>query len=428
MLIAVIAVIAGCSKNESVDTIGDQNSTIKDWVYAPDLMAGQTIPVGTVTFLDTEDGSFRVTYELTGDWVMTESHVYLGLDGDAMPLNGPGAPKIGKFPYKAVHDPGVTTYTYTIPSEGLPAAPDYDGLAVSAHAVVINSNGQEETAWAECDYTYSDKGWGTWSYFAGNAEYIPDDNIYYAIQQNSNGDLVLVHINGTSDVADIILSENVAAGGEVTAAAYDPVTGYLYFVIGSTLYINNMNDDNPSMLIGELNGQPAGGAFTNGFFYYFNDDPINNTNELIQVQIIPDGNGGFTFAENVDFSGNIYDDVTVTMNITDLAVSGDGTVYLVGTDDNGTPADLSDDVVYLTSYTMADGFYAEATQLNGDAQITFGTDGELYALHLSENGEPIIEILDPAVPGGPPIPPDDDEDPIGGDTDDLGFLVGMDVL
>lgn len=422
MLIAVIAVIAGCSKNEAVDPTGDNQSseTFKDYEYTANLMAGQHIYVGTVSWLDTENGSFKVTYTLTNGWTMSESHVFVGLKS-VMPVNKPGAPKIGKFPYKEVHSPAVTTYTYTIPSDGFPLPPDYTDLAIAAHAVVNNPDGGTETAWAECNYTFTDKGWGTWSFFVDGAVYIPDETIYYAIQQNSNGDLVLVHINGGSDQADVILSENVASSGVVTAAAYDPITANLFFVIGNSLFVNNMNSDSPSQFIGNLLGQPAGGAFVNGYFYYFNNDP-NSThfNELIQVQIIPDGNGGFTIDENSDFSSSIYSDITVSLNITDLAVSSDGTVYLVGTDNVGT--------VYLTSYTSENGFYAEATQLNGDAQITFGVDGELYALHMTDGGEPIIEILDPEDPGSPPIPPDDDDDPIGGDNDDLGLLAGSDVL
>ena len=48
-------------------------------------------------------------------------------------------------------------------------------------------------------------------------------------------------------------------------------------------------------------------------------------------------------------------------------------------------------------------------------------------MHLSESGDPIIEILDPADPGGPPIPPDDD-DLLTGDIDDLGMMAGVDFL
>lgn len=430
VVLAALLAFVGCQKQEVSDLQGDGDA-LKDWVYTTELYAGQHILVGSVTFLDDENGNFRVTYTLDGGWTMSESHVYLGLVDD-LPLNGPGAPKIGKFPFKEVHDPAVTSYTYVIPSDGLPPAPDYTDLAVAAHAVVNNPDGGDETAWAACDYTFADRGWGTWSYFAAGAEHIPDDEIFYAIQQTADGSLVLVYIHLNSGEATIILSELVASGGgEATAAAYDPITGNLFFVIGNELYVTNLNDGDPSELITTLLGQPVGGTFLNGSFYYFNNDPLSaHYGEIIQVQISPDGNGGWTIIENPGFSSNLFNDlIGYNLVISDMTISEDGTIHLIGTDDNGTPYDTSDDIIYLVTYTAENGYVAEPTLLIGDAKITYGQDGQLYAFHFTPEGDPVIEILDPASPGSPPVPPGTDTSPpLGGDIGAIDIVAGSDLI
>ena len=53
LLLIVVAVLAGCSKNEVVEPI--KNVNLKDWVKTVPLYAGQDILVGSVTFIDTED-------------------------------------------------------------------------------------------------------------------------------------------------------------------------------------------------------------------------------------------------------------------------------------------------------------------------------------------------------------------------------------
>jgi hypothetical protein len=112
-----------------------------------------------------------------------------------------------------------------------------------------------------------------------------------------------------------------------------------------------------------------------------------------------------------------------------MTAGEDGTIYLIGTDDNGTPNDPSDDIIYLVSYTSDNGYVAEPTQLNGDAKISFGQDGELYAFHFNTDGDPVIEILDPASPGSPPIPPGDDTPPpLDGDSDAIDILAGSDLI
>ena len=111
-----------------------------------DLIAGQYTDSGNVVVTEI-DGNLDVTYETEGNWIILETHLYVGTQ-EEMPATRPGNPKIGRFPYATDHGDGVTTFTYS----------DLGELAVgectwvAAHAVVYNTvTNQEETAWANGD-------------------------------------------------------------------------------------------------------------------------------------------------------------------------------------------------------------------------------------------------------------------------------------
>ena len=114
-------------------------------LYSDDLLAGQTIDSGNLT-VTLVDGNLVVNYETEGDWVITETHLYVGPLAD-MPLNTPGNPQIGQFPYTNEFDPAETSVTYAT----LDLEPG-ECVYVAAHAVVVNTvTGEEETAWANGD-------------------------------------------------------------------------------------------------------------------------------------------------------------------------------------------------------------------------------------------------------------------------------------
>ncbi|NVM57462.1 MAG: hypothetical protein HWN51_05020 [Desulfobacterales bacterium] len=117
-------------------------STVGNIAANPDIIATATlyasksyIPVGQVT-VAVSDSSLIVTFTTTGDWEMTETHLYVGdIPPDKL------AP--GKFPFKHEDLGGVTSDEYVIPlaQGGI--------LYIAAHAVVETDDGcwQEETAW-----------------------------------------------------------------------------------------------------------------------------------------------------------------------------------------------------------------------------------------------------------------------------------------
>ena len=108
------------------------------------LIAGQNMNAGSVTV--TNDLNYvYVTYSTTGNWVLTQTHLYVG-NCSLIPVNNSGNPRIGQFPYSSAHA-NLNTYTYQIPIAVLSGCG-----CIAAHAVVKKLNGsgqviQTETAW-----------------------------------------------------------------------------------------------------------------------------------------------------------------------------------------------------------------------------------------------------------------------------------------
>ncbi len=112
------------------------------------LIAGQHHHAG-VMIVENDADYLYVTYQAEGNWRIKKTHLYVG-DCNGIPTNGGGNPMNGRFPYKANHNnPSVSSYTYTIALDDLPACG-----CIAAHAEVVRLNGggtvvQSETAWGE---------------------------------------------------------------------------------------------------------------------------------------------------------------------------------------------------------------------------------------------------------------------------------------
>jgi hypothetical protein len=147
----------------SIDTSSVVLSSLPcDSAITMDLLAGQTIPVGTVSLYS--DGTvLSVTYSTSGGWVLDETHLFVGNCID-VPLNAACNPQIGLFPFSADHIPAVNTYTYTIPVSLIP-----DCFCFIAHAAVSNSDGgggtMEETAFGNGENELPGDRWGWYSIF-----------------------------------------------------------------------------------------------------------------------------------------------------------------------------------------------------------------------------------------------------------------------
>ncbi|MFO7675086.1 MAG: hypothetical protein R6X12_02040 [bacterium] len=111
------------------------------------LYAGQHINAGNVTVWN-DATNLYVQFNSSGDWVITETHVAVATSLAGIPQKN-GNPVPGLFPYKEVHDPAVTTYTYTIPLGDWEPGQE---LYIAAHAsmALLDEYGeviQTETGW-----------------------------------------------------------------------------------------------------------------------------------------------------------------------------------------------------------------------------------------------------------------------------------------
>lgn len=123
------------------------------------LFAGQTINAGTVTV--SNDANFiYVTFNTANGFVLTQTHLFVG-ECALIPVNRPGNPIPGQFPYTSAHS-NVTTYTYTIPIMAIPVGACG---CIAAHAVVnqFNATGgitNQQTAWGNGTVINPDGQWG----------------------------------------------------------------------------------------------------------------------------------------------------------------------------------------------------------------------------------------------------------------------------
>jgi hypothetical protein len=161
--VLVIAGLTGCSDETmvaptdafssfSVTTVNGQPNT-----SCTELLAGQTIPAGTVCF-EVVGSSMNVTYTTVDGWELTEAHLWVGCEPDGYPQTRSGNPKIGNFPNNSGSIDGTTTYTFSFDLsefQCLDAIDCTNGnlLYAMAHASVRKADGsggyQTETGWAD---------------------------------------------------------------------------------------------------------------------------------------------------------------------------------------------------------------------------------------------------------------------------------------
>lgn len=155
LLIAVSLGIFSCQKAQqepqstSTETPGTLSGRIDDPNCPPTvvtLVAGQTINAGQVIVSSDADFIY-VTYETANDYVLTQTHLYVG-PCDQIPVNNPGNPLPGQFPYKGTHN-NITSYTYQVPKSAFNGA---TCGCIAAHSVVkkLDASGNvvdQQTGW-----------------------------------------------------------------------------------------------------------------------------------------------------------------------------------------------------------------------------------------------------------------------------------------
>ncbi len=381
LLFIGVILLMGCAKQNAIDgPVPDKWNGYARYLKAGEqvhtLWAGKNINVGTVTYGLDESANFYVTYDCSASgWLISETHMYAG-DKKQMPLNKPGAPKIGLFPNSANHNPRVSTFTYRVPLSQLPpcASP---GFVVASHAVVHSPYGQKETAWAEGDYTFSDKGWGWYDDYYYNTPSNQATVLYGTIMTYDT--LELYHLDVTNGTAEVILVEYVGdAPGTYDGAAYDMESGVFLFTNYNTgeLWINDLQSEGPSFSAGTLGGTSASGTFYEGAYYYVEQE----LNRIIKV----------TFTDSWTISGEtVLDTIPGQVNVNDIAMSPAGDyLYMM--------AQLNEGGMELITWEVAThSFFTTSMPVNEGAQIAFGSDDLLYAvapLDSGSTGTYIIEL------------------------------------
>lgn len=124
-----------------------------------DLIAGQNYDAGSVIVSNDQD-SIYVTYYTSGDWVLNETHLFVG-DINDLPTNNSGNPQIGQFPHNEQHN-GITTITIAVPIDH-----SIECYAIAAHASVsLIINGilaQSETAWSNGNPIHNGGSWAMYN-------------------------------------------------------------------------------------------------------------------------------------------------------------------------------------------------------------------------------------------------------------------------
>jgi hypothetical protein len=120
-----------------------------------ELLAGQTIPAGTVTIAN-DANNLYVTFSTAGTgWFISETHLHVADSLASIPQTKTGNPKIGNFDYQSSHNPYVTEYTYTI-AKSRWITDAFKNVTVAAHAVVVKLDEAgnviaSETGWGKGD-------------------------------------------------------------------------------------------------------------------------------------------------------------------------------------------------------------------------------------------------------------------------------------
>ena len=383
LIFGALVNIYGCQResidDQSVNKWNGYENFYKAGEMVKTLFAGQTIDVGTVTYGIDDDANFYVTYETSGNWVMLETHMFVGTWED-LPKNKPGNPKIGHFPYSTDHGSGVTSVTYTVPLSSLPPCED-PGFIVATHAAVKNlSNGQGETAWGNWDRDFCDRRWGGYSNYYYNEPPV-EHTLLYGSEYNDNF-LNIYLINATNGESDLILSEDIGLypGNTYDGVAWDPVSNNLFFTtysegLQSELMINTMVDETISTSVGTLEGIARSATFFDSQFYYV--DSESNTIKAV------------SFDDNWMIAGEtVVSTIPGSITVNDIAISPDGNfMYIVGAYETNTQLvtlDINSDTYSVTSIS-----------LSNNTQITYGSDNELYTVSSDDSGS-FVSTLDPA--------------------------------
>ena len=123
------------------------------------------VEIGIVAAEANPDGSWTVTYQTTGSWLLTELHLDVACDQGGFPLTKKGNPAVGEFAYSSGPIAPTDNYTFLVEAAGCCSQ------LIAAHAVVVDTADcvaldevevcREESAWA-AGVSFPGKNWATY--------------------------------------------------------------------------------------------------------------------------------------------------------------------------------------------------------------------------------------------------------------------------
>ncbi|MCB2208374.1 MAG: hypothetical protein KQH67_08750 [Bacteroidetes bacterium] len=383
VMLAALTMLS-CQKQQTVEQAKETDLGYGAFKYGEvvhTLYAGKTIDVGTVTVgIDDNSDYIYVKFETIPGWYIEETHVFVGPEGTSIPVNKPGNPKIGHFPFSTDHQNGDGTNVVTYPTIAYSLN---QAFVVATHASVYNDIGQQETAWGYNDgdpstnTNFSGKRWGWFQSFSYNGTPPVATNLFYMLQYDDLMQLLSIYqINLVDDLSDLISQEPFDAGSDgVLGASWNPQSNIFAFVsnTGTELWAIDFDYDQPAYFLGNISGVAQTGSFVGDVYYYIDQD-----NNVHAVSL----DNAMTYILDDQVVGSI----DTFFDIVDITASPDGEsfYYLVN---NGI-----DNEVWV--YDINAGTTSSFANLGtGNFQIAFDADGVLYALEITPSPGITIHVF-----------------------------------
>jgi len=175
-------IVTGC--NNPVVPPSGQNESINiaknNLSYKTDLIAGQHTISGSIT-VSNDDENLFITYETVDNWLINETHLYVGT---TIPTKS--AP--GKFPYKHEELGGVKTDLYIIPLFDLNIGLG-DIIYIAAHADLVDGV-VSETGWAEGVEIRLGKNWAMYFEYQVTCDTLQDVLFIHNLAEKKLNDIV----------------------------------------------------------------------------------------------------------------------------------------------------------------------------------------------------------------------------------------------
>jgi hypothetical protein len=212
VLLVAVAAIFGCSGTTNPSTPTPDGVRNVEWYPSATvfpILAGKNLNIGTVA-VSNNLSFIHVAYQITApNWFMNESQVAIATTLGGIPQSK-GGPIPGQFPYKTIHNPVVTSFSYDIPLNTWTAGTElYVATHCSLQKIVGGIVTERQTGWSG-DHEFPGKNWAMYFHYtvAGCHINLPTDTV-----------CVTMHYPGTQSYWSHDLS-SVPAGYDVADGNY----------------------------------------------------------------------------------------------------------------------------------------------------------------------------------------------------------------